>query len=863
MSQGLITYTDSGHERIGLISYSLPTLALAAVAGAFVWWAVRRGSSLWPLLLLVLVLVPWLPLPLPAVVLAWSGRISWLVWVAIVAIMAASGPRLRPGPVSIRGPALAALLAFAIGALAFWQVRALLPAGDEPHYLVIAQSLLKDGDLRIENNHRQGDYRAYFAGELPPDFRVRGRNREIYSIHAPGVPALIAPAFLLGGYRGVVVFLLLLSAAGSALAWHLAREVTGRDDAAWFGWAAVTCSATWVFHSFAVFPDGPGAVAVLSGVWALHRAQKEIETHADRVTPWFWHGAALALLPWMHTRFAALAGALGALVLLRLGATPNALSKAGAFLSAPTVSAIAWIGSFVAIYGTPDPSAPYGAEPGSFAFVPDGLAGLLFDQRFGLFAYAPVLLFAVAGIVFMARRPALRRQAIELVFVVVPYLVVVTYVAMWWGGTSAPARFVVPVLPWMAIPAAVAWMSLSTRTARVLAAAALVFTCFATAALVLPEEGRLAFSTREEYARWLEWLNGTVDLGRGLPIWWRERETPLFRGIVVWSAWAAAGWLVLRAIETRPLLVDRARFSTVAALVMTLAATCALSTTWRAERVDGRSPVAAQLQSLRRLATENRLLVLGLTEGKRLDRDSVASRMRITPPFSTVPGGAGRNDRPLYAIPAVPAGDYRLRFSTGALEGWTMIGIGRDQFAIDTEPLGKTSGTIELNFPVAVRAIMVRVDEEARRNIHGLTLEPIRLVPPAHRLSDGVARRAVHYAGAIVYFLDDRSFPEPEAFWIGGKRDSAIVLQPDVPQAAAALLVRNGAAENTLIVQAAGWRDTIQLAPGEERRIEAPLDTERRATLVRFTTSAGFTPSNVDPKSRDSRFLGVWVKVLN
>ena len=263
MSQGLITYTGSGHERIGLISYSLPTLALAAAAGAFVWWAVRRGSSLWPLLLLVLVVVPWLTVPLPAVVLAWSGRVSLLVWLAIVAIMVASGPRRRPVPVSIRGPALAALLAFTIGAFAFNQVRGLLPAGDEPHYLVITQSLLKDGDLRIENNHRQGDYRAYFAGELPPDFRVRGRNREIYSIHAPGVPALIGPAFLLGGYRGVVVFLLLLSAAGSALAWHLARRVTGRDDAAWFGWATVTCSATWVFHSFAVFPDGAGAVAIL------------------------------------------------------------------------------------------------------------------------------------------------------------------------------------------------------------------------------------------------------------------------------------------------------------------------------------------------------------------------------------------------------------------------------------------------------------------------------------------------------------------------------------------------------------------------------------------------------------------------
>ena len=42
------------------------------------------------------------------------------------------------------------------------------------------------------------------------------------------------------GYRGVLVFLILLAAAGSALAWHLAWVVTRRADAAWFGWAAVT-----------------------------------------------------------------------------------------------------------------------------------------------------------------------------------------------------------------------------------------------------------------------------------------------------------------------------------------------------------------------------------------------------------------------------------------------------------------------------------------------------------------------------------------------------------------------------------------------------------------------------------------------
>ena len=37
------------------------------------------------------------------------------------------------------------------------------------------------------------------------------------------------------------------------------------------------------------------------------------------------------------------------------------------------MSALLWVGYFIAIYGTPDPSAPYGAgEIGSFLLVPAG-----------------------------------------------------------------------------------------------------------------------------------------------------------------------------------------------------------------------------------------------------------------------------------------------------------------------------------------------------------------------------------------------------------------------------------------------------------------------------------------------------------
>ena len=48
-------------------------------------------------------------------------------------------------------------LAVLFGASAWW-VSPRIPGGDEPHYLIITQSLLNDGDLRIENNHRAREY---------------------------------------------------------------------------------------------------------------------------------------------------------------------------------------------------------------------------------------------------------------------------------------------------------------------------------------------------------------------------------------------------------------------------------------------------------------------------------------------------------------------------------------------------------------------------------------------------------------------------------------------------------------------------------------------------------------------------------
>ena len=190
-----------------------------------------------------------------------------------------------------------------------------------------------------------------------------------------------------------------------------------------------------------------------------------------------------------------------------------------------------------------------------------------------------------------------------------------------------------------------------------------------------------------------------------------------------------------------------------------------------------------------------------------------------------------------------------------------MVGIGRDQFSIVSGPLASPAAPIELNFPVDVRAIVVRGDEQARRSITGLTIEPLSLVAARDRLAPGSAAHAVRYDATTTYFMDDRSFPEPEAFWVGGRRTSSLVLHPDAPGASLSLLLRNGPEANRVTLRAGTWAADLPLGPSEERQVVVPADRARAATLLTIASAGGFRPSDADRTSRDTRFLGVWVKL--
>src|SRR5215213_844813 len=82
--------------------------------------------------------------------------------------------------------------------------------GDEPHYLLAAESLVEDGDVDVVDEYAGRAYADFYPHELRPHGRkTAGRLNEP---HGVGFPLLIAPAWALGGARAVELFLAAIAA---------------------------------------------------------------------------------------------------------------------------------------------------------------------------------------------------------------------------------------------------------------------------------------------------------------------------------------------------------------------------------------------------------------------------------------------------------------------------------------------------------------------------------------------------------------------------------------------------------------------------------------------------------------------------
>jgi len=839
----------------------------------------RIGELVLPLFALAVLLLPYLPVvpdQLPALQ-ALAGPLGAIVWLSVAALQvwvlwqsrlitarAIEGWSVRTITLSL---CAAAMLVAGIAAQRLTGT-ALFPSGDEPHYLVIAQSLWRDGDLKIENNHQRGDYREYYPDDLEPHYLTRGSDSEIYSIHPIGIAVLLAPIYALAGYQGSVWVLIVVGALAAAIAWRWTVTTINAPGAATFAWAAIALSAPFMFNTFTVYPEIAASLAVMFALTAAIHAPT-----SSGIARWIAIGVAIATLPWLSTKYAPMSAALLLVVLFRLGRPATFLRhpKAWALVAVYAISLAGWFAFFYSYWGTPLPMAPYGAlvqtTPLNLRF---GAPGLLFDQEYGLLAYAPVYVLAATGLYAMWRSGAeLRRLAVEIVAIFTALLATVGAFAIWWGGTSAPARPIASGLPLLMLPIAVAFRSAPAASPRRAAQHLLLWISIGIAAtLVIGEGGLLINNGRDGTSALLEFW---------LPRWelWSLAPTfvaPDWTGIAwIHTLWwllmmSAAAIVLTKSRTTRAGVSALIAFGTLGAALTLIAITIPwlpagppipqvdLGARSRLAALDGfnaRSRPASMIYDpLRKGAAVDVLpqLVLGVKPMQRKDPQPV--RVIHNGRFS-LPAGT-------YAI----AIDFNER--TFDREYPLSLQIGRNgppmqTWSLQPQPNQRWETTLWL--PVDASFVGFRGPAEIERAIANITITPGAVVDSGDRPLIPVVLAAAAYPAASVFFHEEQMYPEPQGFWTMGARASRLtVAVPSGSATPVTLRVHSGGVVNSATFSTFGWQHTVPLEPGKAADVELPMFPSGVIPLT-IDVASGFSPRDADPKSTDRRFLGIWVEV--
>ncbi len=448
-------------------------------------------------------------------------------------------------------------------------------SGDEPHYLLITQSILADGDINVYNDYRGDRYRALYPGALENHaFQGKDGPGYEYSRHLPGISVLVLPSYLAGelaarslapgpeqaGLRAqITIFasrltICLLAAALGAAFFLLALRVIGKEGPSLLAWAVFSFTSPLVYFSQLIYPEIPvGLIALLICLFVV--LEKEPKPRA------LWlAGAGIALLPWFGIKYIAISAVLFVFCLPALRrAGRRAWSGLLSLSLIPAASAGAYLFSFWKLYGTLSPTAAYGdafptdhiafvtkAGPGLDEVLRFGF-GYLFDQRFGIIPHSAVYILLFAGAVILWKRS--RKAAVPLTVLFGVYWAQTAVVRIW-GGYCPPGRLMLPVLWVPALFLAAVFAAEKSRLRNAILgvtmglAAAAAFAGLSNPRLLYNENIYTVMSGPGTFNRLLIALsNSAVDLRSWVPSFanWEAMMTP---ATAVWLFAAAAAAFV-------------------------------------------------------------------------------------------------------------------------------------------------------------------------------------------------------------------------------------------------------------------------------------------------------------------------------
>ena len=375
------------------------------------------------------------------------------------------------------------LSAIVMGILAVLHDRLVLPAGDEPHYLITSQALALYHSIDVQRVYDAGNYTVFFPRPIPPQI-AHGPDGQSLPWHAIGGPILWLLPFVIAGRAGVMAFMIVVSLLIVANVFLLARALGVGTRAAFAVGLAFAIGTPILTYSCMSFVEPIGALGCVYALRLLH-------TPTLQTRDLLLVSTCLGVLPWVHARFLLFPPVFLAFLLLRLrrdGATR--LHFIAALI--PVTLLVLGLEVYNLIVWHSLSPAPNQVSIGAVPFQKNplpGLVGTVMEPGIGVLPNFPIFLLVLPGILLSTSRRwwSLHTQIAALVL---PYTLVVCTFTFWDGGWSPPARFAAVVLPMLSGYVALAVQRAPLLIVRGFAVAATVYACiFTTLALFTPDGG--------------------------------------------------------------------------------------------------------------------------------------------------------------------------------------------------------------------------------------------------------------------------------------------------------------------------------------------------------------------------------------
>jgi hypothetical protein len=338
-------------------------------------------------------------------------------------------------------------------------------SGDEPHYLLITHSLIKDFDINVGNNYSNKDYKNY----MPENIKLRPHARFgkkgikfLYSIHLPGVSFLLIPLYFIGLIlKGKWILLILRAGIGvfgallGVQIYLFLKENFGDEKKALFVWIIYSFTIPILFYSIHIYPE---VVIALFSIFIFRKiysknkiSNKLLLLLGFLLSTFLWFGVKYNLLFFLFS-------ALGIYLLLKNKGIGFRIIY---FLIFPLISYLLFVLFLHHLYGSITPLSVYEGPVSSeyikyyykmvltevpFSQRIETLLNYFLDQRDGLLLYSPIYLFSFLGFLELLKRK--KQLVFSLLFISLPYILGYAFLTQR-GGYAPQARPLIAVF-WIA-----------------------------------------------------------------------------------------------------------------------------------------------------------------------------------------------------------------------------------------------------------------------------------------------------------------------------------------------------------------------------------------------------------------------------